>query len=453
MDHLRSVAMGVWIKSGSRCEPAETNGISHFVEHMVFKGTRSRSAQHIAREMDSIGGNLDAFTGKETICFNVKSLADHVPIALDVLTDLVLNPVFASPDIERERGVILEEIKIDEDNPDVLVHELFTQSFWKDHPLGWPILGTTETVARLDQQKLFDYHGDRFHGGNMVFSAAGNLDHDQFVEAVAAKFSIACRRRTRSRAAGARASARILLRNKKSLEQVQICLGVPAPPITDENRYATLILNTVLGGGMSSRLFQTIREERGMAYSIYSDLSPYRDTGTLCVYAGTSAGKALEVVDLILAEFRKLKQTPLARGRADPRQGPAQGQHPDGPGELELAHGQPGPPGDVLPPVLHRRRDHRPHRRSGCRPGAGHGPAPLRSRPHRRHPAWPPRRRQAEARRGWCAENSWNRDQFQEPANQQCKTAAGTLPKVNVRQRPEAAGLSVPCSLIPVPCF
>src|SRR5690348_10382156 len=146
MDHLRSVAMGVWIKSGSRCEPAETNGISHFVEHMLFKGTRSRTAQLIAREMDSIGGNLDAFTGKETICFNVKSLSDHVPVALDVLADLVLNPVFASNDIERERGVILEEIKIDEDNPDMLVHELFTQSFWKDHPLGKPILGTTQTV-------------------------------------------------------------------------------------------------------------------------------------------------------------------------------------------------------------------------------------------------------------------------------------------------------------------
>jgi predicted Zn-dependent peptidase len=312
MEHLRSVAMGVWIKSGSRCEPAETNGISHFVEHMLFKGTRSRSAQHIAREMDSIGGNLDAFTGKETICFNVKSLADHVPIALDVLSDLVLNPVFAPSDIERERGVILEEIKIDEDNPDVLVHELFTQSFWKGHPLGKPILGTTETVARLDQQQLFAYHGDRFHGGNMVFSAAGNLDHDQFTEAVAGKFSSLPAGPPLNELSAPEPSARILLRNKKSLEQVQICLGVPAPPITDDSRYATLILNTVLGGGMSSRLFQTIREERGMVYSIYSDLSPYRDTGTLCVFAGTSAGKALEVVELVLAEFRKLKETPLS---------------------------------------------------------------------------------------------------------------------------------------------
>jgi len=312
MDYLRSVAMGVWIKSGSRCEPAETNGISHFVEHMLFKGTRSRTAQHIAREMDSIGGNLDAFTGKETICFNVKSLSDHVPVALDVLTDLVLHPTFAAPDIERERGVILEEIKIDEDNPDVLVHELFTQSFWRDHPLGWPILGTNKTVASLDQEKLFAYHGDRFHGGNIVFSAAGNLDHDRFAEAVAAKFAGLAGGATLHERPAPESSARIVMRNKKSLEQVQICLGVPAPPITDDNRYATLILNTVLGGGMSSRLFQTIREERGMAYSIYSDLSPYRDTGTLCVYAGTSAGKVLEVVDLILVEFAKLKQEPLS---------------------------------------------------------------------------------------------------------------------------------------------
>jgi predicted Zn-dependent peptidase len=311
MDYLHSVAMGVWIKSGSRCESAEMNGISHFVEHMLFKGTKSRSAQRIAREMDSIGGNLDAFTSKETICFNVKSLSDHVPIALDVLTDMVLNPTFAPPDIERERGVILEEIKIDEDNPDVLVHELFTQSFWKGHPLGNPILGTTETVGRLGQQQLFGYHGDRFHGGNMVFSAAGNLDHDRFVEAVAEKFSALAGGQALSELSAPEPSARIILRNKKALEQVQICLGVPAPRVTDESRFATSILNTVLGGGMSSRLFQNIREERGLAYSVYSDMSPYRDTGNLCVYAGTSAGKALEVVDLILAEFRNLKESPI----------------------------------------------------------------------------------------------------------------------------------------------
>jgi predicted Zn-dependent peptidase len=311
MEHLRSVAMGVWVKSGSRYEAAEINGISHFVEHMLFKGTRSRSAQHIAREMDAIGGNLDAFTGKETICFSVKALSNHVPIALEVLSDLVLNPTFASNDIERERDVILEEIKIDEDNPDVLVHEIFTQNFWKDQPLGKPILGTTKTVSGLRQPTLFDYHSDRFRAGNMVFSAAGQLDHDQFVNAVAEKFVTLAPGTTKLSFDTPAVSAPIILRNKRSLEQVQICLGVPSPPITDENRYATLILNTVLGGGMSSRLFQTIREERGMAYSIYSDLSPYSDTGAMCVYAGTSVDKTLEMLDLVMAEFRALKETPL----------------------------------------------------------------------------------------------------------------------------------------------
>ncbi len=308
MEHLRSVAMGVWVKSGSRYEESQVNGISHFVEHMLFKGTRSRSAQHIAREMDSIGGNLDAYTGKETICFSVKALSNHVPIALDVLSDLVLNPVFAAPDIERERGVILEEIKIDEDNPDVLVHEIFTQNFWKDQPLGKPILGTTTTVSGFQQTNFFDYHSDRFRAGNMLFSAAGRLDHDEFVAQVAEKFQTLAPGTTTLDTPVPTVSSPIILRNKRSLEQVQICLGLPSPPITDENRYATLILNTVLGGGMSSRLFQRIREERGMAYSIYSDLSPYSDTGSLCVYAGTSADKARSMITLVLAEFQNLKE-------------------------------------------------------------------------------------------------------------------------------------------------
>src|ERR1700760_4500384 len=188
MDHVRSVAMGVWVRAGSRHEVAELNGISHFVEHMVFKGTKSRSAQHIAREVDAIGGNLDAFTGKETICFNIKVLDEHVPVALDVLSDLVLNPVFNNEDIQRERGVILEEIKMDEDNPDYLVHEIFTQNFWKDHPLGKPILGTRDTVRKFEQETLFEYYRQRFLAGNMIFSAAGNIEHDAFVEQVTRRF-------------------------------------------------------------------------------------------------------------------------------------------------------------------------------------------------------------------------------------------------------------------------
>ncbi len=312
MDHIRSVSMGVWIRAGSRHEAPEINGISHFVEHMVFKGTKSRSAQRIAREVDAIGGNLDAFTGKETVCFNIKVLDEHVPTALDVLSDLVLNPVFSKEEILRERGVILEEIKMDEDNPDYLVHEIFTQNFWKDHPLGKPILGTRETVRRFEQDTLFGYYGERFLGGNMIFSAAGNIEHDAFVEQVTKRFEMLPPGESLTVDASPKTAARIILKNKKALEQVQLCLGVPAPPIADASRYATLLLNTVLGGGMSSRLFQTIREEHGLAYSIYSDLNPYRDTGSLCVYAGTSADKALKVIELVMQQFRRLKQEPLA---------------------------------------------------------------------------------------------------------------------------------------------
>jgi predicted Zn-dependent peptidase len=314
MEHVRSVAMGVWMRAGSRHEVPELNGISHFVEHMVFKGTKSRSAQRIAREVDAIGGNLDAFTGKETVCFNIKVLDEHVATALDVLSDLVLNPVFATEEIARERGVILEEIKMDEDNPDTLVHEIFMQNFWKGHPLGKPILGTRETVRSFEQNTLVRFFEQRFQSGNMVFSAAGNLEHDSFVEMVGRQFSSLLPGSTVSSDAVPTVTPRIHLRNKKSLEQVQLCLGVPAPPIGDESRYTTLLLNTILGGGMSSRLFQTVREERGLVYAIYSDLAPYRDTGSLCVYAGTSADRALQVIELIMEEFRRLKTEPLQPG-------------------------------------------------------------------------------------------------------------------------------------------
>ena len=300
MEHVRSVAMGVWIKAGSRHESAEINGISHFVEHMVFKGTRSRTAQRIAREVDAIGGNLDAFTGKESICLNIKVLDEHVGQALDVLSDMVMNPVFSDEDILRERGVILEEIKMDEDNPDYLISEIFTQNFWKDHPLGKPILGTRETVKSFEQNTLFGYYGERFHGGNIIFSAAGNLEHDDLVAKVVARFEALPTGTNSGFGEAPSTVSRIIMRNKKALEQVQLCLGVPSPPIAHEQRYVTLVLNTILGGGMSSRLFQTIREERGLAYAIYSDLNPYRDTGALCVYAGTPASKALQVIELIM---------------------------------------------------------------------------------------------------------------------------------------------------------
>src|SRR5512142_17538 len=184
MPHIRSVSIGIWVKTGSRHEQPEVNGISHFVEHMVFKGTKTRSAEAIARQVDSIGGNMDAFTAKECVCFNVKVLDEHVPIAFDVLSDLVLHPVFAQNDIVRERGVILEEIKMDEDNPDYLVHEIFTQNFWKDHPLGKPILGTKETVRHFEQPLLRQHYAQQFRPGNLIISAAGNVHHEAFAEMV-----------------------------------------------------------------------------------------------------------------------------------------------------------------------------------------------------------------------------------------------------------------------------
>ncbi len=311
MQHIRSASIGIWLQTGSRDEDAEWNGISHFIEHMVFKGTKHRTAEEIARQVDSIGGNMDAFTAKECICFNVKVLDEHVPTALDILSDLVLNPVFDAADIARERGVILEEIKMDEDNPDYLVHEIFTQNFFKDHPLGKPILGTKETVKRFERPSVVEAYSHRFAPGNIIVSAAGNLDHDRFVELVTNAFEHMKPTKNGFHSTAPKTVSRIILRNKKALEQVQLCLGVPAYPIAHEKRHAGYILNTLLGGGMSSRLFQNIRERQGLAYSIYSDLNPYRDTGCLAVYAGTSLASASKVVQSVVQEFRSLKAEPV----------------------------------------------------------------------------------------------------------------------------------------------
>ncbi len=309
MPHVRSVSMGAWVGSGSRDETAEVNGISHFVEHMVFKGTTSRSAQQIAREVDTIGGNLDAFTGKETVCFNIKVLDENVPPAMDVLSDLVLHPTFAPEDVDREKGVILEEIKMDEDNPDYLVHEVWTQNFWKGDALGRPILGTAKTVSSFDQQTLLNFYAGKFTPQNMVFSAAGNLEHDEFVARVEREFgSLAASAGVVPKLAAPIATPHITLKRKKSLEQVQFCLGMPAPPVNDSRRYVVYMLNTMLGGGMSSRLFQTIREDQGLAYSIYSEMNPFRNTGSLCIYAGTSVDKTQKVLQLTLQELRRLKE-------------------------------------------------------------------------------------------------------------------------------------------------
>ena len=313
MPNLRSVSMGVWLDTGSRDETPATNGISHFLEHMVFKGTSTRSAQQFAREVDAIGGNLDAYTSKETICFSMKVLDGNVPVALDLLSDLVLHPTLAAEDIVREQGVILEEIKMDEDNPDYLVHELFTQGFWKGDALGRPILGTTKTVPSFTQEIVLEEYARRFTPANMLFTAAGNLEHEKFVAQVEQAFvSLAASTGARlPRSAPPATFPHLTLKNKKSLEQVQFCLAVPALPTAHADRYALFLLNSVLGGGMSSRLFQAVREERGLAYSIYSETSPFRDTGSLAVYAGCAVENTREVLQLTLAEFTRLKSEPV----------------------------------------------------------------------------------------------------------------------------------------------
>ena len=308
MPHVRSVSVGIWINAGSRRETPEQNGVSHFIEHMLFKGTSNRSAEEIARSVDSIGGNLDAFTAKELVCYNTKVLDEHLPFALDILSDLVLNPLFREEDIEKEKGVILEEIKMDADNPDYLVHEIFSADFWKDHPLGKPILGTRETVKHFHHDMIRDYYQTIYSPASLLITAAGNLTHQRLVELASQRFAELKPAAPLASQAVPATHARISLRSKKDLEQVHVCLGVPSYPIRHDERFTCYVLNTVLGGGMSSRLFQNIRERQGLAYAVFSEVNPYTDTGCLSVYAGTSLESARRVVESVLKEFRELKE-------------------------------------------------------------------------------------------------------------------------------------------------
>jgi predicted Zn-dependent peptidase len=311
MPHVRSVSVGIWVKAGSRYERAPENGIAHFIEHMLFKGTQNRSAEAIAREIDSIGGNLDAFTSKELVCFNGKMLDEHLPLGFDILADLVLNPLFREDDIQKERGVILEELKAEFDNPEFMVHDIFSEHFWKGNPLGRPILGSNHTVKRFDQQMIREYFGTYYASSNLVISAAGNLDHERFLRLVEERFGgLPARSEVLAQPAN-QPSAAIHLKNKKSLEQTHLCLGVPFVDISHPMRYAAYTLNTVLGGSMSSRLFQNVREKRGLAYTVLSEQYLYHDAGCLCVYAGTATESVPELIRLTLAEFKDLKERPV----------------------------------------------------------------------------------------------------------------------------------------------
>jgi predicted Zn-dependent peptidase len=307
MPHVRSVTIGVWLTRGSRHESDERAGIAHFVEHMLFKGTATRSAEDIAQAIDSIGGQLDAFTAKEYASYYIKVLDEHVPVAVDLLADIVRRAAFAADEIEREKKVILEEIKMVEDTPDDLVHELFTQHFWEGHPLARPILGSRETVEALNRETILKYFAGAYVAPNMVISAAGNLEHDRVRDLVQAAFGDLTAEREPFDEAPPRVSPQVVTRTKE-LEQSHVCLGTNSYPQSHADRYVSYILNTVLGGSMSSRLFQNIREKRGLAYSVFSGLSAYRDAGNVTIYAGCANEAIGEVVDLCVEELKGLKR-------------------------------------------------------------------------------------------------------------------------------------------------
>ena len=312
MQHVRSVSVGLWVRNGSRREVPAENGLAHFLEHMVFKGTERRSAEDIAREMDSVGGMLDAFTSKEQICFNAKVLDEHLPIAFDVLADLVLRPKFDSDDVKKERQVVLEEIKMDLDNPEYLLHDIFTRGFWPNHSLGRPILGTPETVRKFDREAIRRRFQNWFAPDHILVTAAGHITHEQVLGLVEKEFGHLKPLGKPEEDAAPSTAAPIRLETKRDLEQVHLCIGVPSLPIAHERRFGVAVLNNLLGGGMSSRLFQNIREKQGLAYAVFSELTPYSDAGMLSVYAGTAKETAGKVLDMTIAEFRAMKESPVS---------------------------------------------------------------------------------------------------------------------------------------------
>jgi predicted Zn-dependent peptidase len=310
MANARSVTLGIWVENGSRHEARHQNGISHFVEHLLFKGTERRSAVRIAEEMDAVGGVLNAFTAKEYTCYYAKVLDENLPLAIDLLTDIFLHSIFDREEIERERTVILQEISQSEDTPDDYVHDLFNLDFFPDHPLGRPICGEAATVSNFHREDFLGFVQERYLPGRVLVAAAGHLRHHDLVDEFSARLGAVSHSKLKIQNSKVTEDSPKLrsgiFQHSKPLEQLHLCLGVAGIHQSHPMRYAAYLLNTILGGGMSSRLFQEIREKRGKAYSVYSFLSSYQDVGYLGVYAGTNLDWAEEVVGLILGEMGRL---------------------------------------------------------------------------------------------------------------------------------------------------
>lgn len=310
--YVNSVSIGIWIKVGSRYENYENNGISHFIEHILFKGTKSRSAKDIANSIDKIGGQLNAFTSKECTCFYSKVLDTHFDTALDVLADMFFNSNFDCEEIDKERGVVLEEINMYEDTPEDLVHDLFSQAVWSGNPLGMSILGTEESLGNLNREKIIQYFNENYCPNNIVISVVGNFKQEYVINKIKAYFEKAeqC----------SKADANIVIPSfepeytlkSKDTEQVHLCMGFNGVDIKSKAFYPLLVLNNVLGGAMSSRLFQKIREDRGLAYSVFSYPSSFEDCGLFSIYAGSKPDNLKSVTELIMEEIYKIKDTGIS---------------------------------------------------------------------------------------------------------------------------------------------
>jgi predicted Zn-dependent peptidase len=314
MTSVKSVSIGLWVNIGSRDEDPEEHGISHFLEHMFFKGTEKRSAREIAREIDAIGGELNAFTSRETTTFYAKVLDEHLPKAVEILSDNFHASRFESKEMEREKQVVMEEIKMVEDDPEDLVHDLYAEEVWEGNPLGRTILGTPKSIRGMNRGKILHFLRRRYHPKEIVISVAGNFDPDLLFKNLDREFGSFKRPEAEIRPRIAPAFARALQIRKRKLEQVHLCLGTHGLPQGHRDRYGLYVLNTILGGSVSSRLFQEIRERRGMTYSIYSYLSSYQDAGLFTVYAATSRENFPKVIGLILREFKKIRQKGVDKG-------------------------------------------------------------------------------------------------------------------------------------------
>ncbi len=310
--YVRSVAIGFWVKTGSRCETDVQQGMSHFIEHLLFKGTRKYSAADIANKIDSMGGCVDAFTSHEYTCFYARVLDEQLEAALEFLTDLIAYPKFDFHELELERQVIFEEIKTSEDTPDDHISVLLTNTLWPDHPLGKPILGTKDSVAGLGRSQIVDFFNDCYRPSNIIISAAGNIKHGHFIKLLERFYNLPALNCLKLPRQSLPKFNSCTLSVNKELEQVHLCLGTKGLSHTDQSRYGIEMLNVILGGSNSSRLFQEIREIRGLAYSVYSEFVSYHDTGMGLIYAGTSKPSYMEVIELILKQLKRLKEVEVS---------------------------------------------------------------------------------------------------------------------------------------------